>query len=237
MKFIFAPEWFLGKDVLIESFSFIVLFAFFFLCWRYYKLNKKKTFLHLGIGFLLIAIAQLAIIATKFVLYYNTHFTQNIGQMIITYDIVKSINIFYYAGYFFHRLLTLLGFFVIYRSTKKAPGDFLLLFYFIIVSVIFSNTIYYIFNITVLILLIMILEHYYHVYKENKSRNTLILILAFGLLAVGNLIFILSDLPTMFVLANLIGLLSYIILLVLIIRILYVKRNLKKTGKNGSKKK
>ena len=112
---ILIPSWFKGSEIFIDFFSFIVLSIFFILSLKYYKLCKKKNFLYLGIGFLLIAVAQLASIFTKFVLYYDTSFTQNIGQMVITYRVVKSVDIFYYAGFFFQKLLTLLGFYLFYN--------------------------------------------------------------------------------------------------------------------------
>ncbi len=125
MKIVFTPDWFLGTDVLIEIFSFIILFVFFYLSVKAYKLSRNKNSLYLGVGFLLIALAELATIFTKVVLYYDTTFTQHIGQVIVTYNVVKSVDIFYYIGFFFHKLLTLLGFYVIYRLPlkKKFSGD------------------------------------------------------------------------------------------------------------------
>ena len=237
MKIIFTPDWFLGKDILIESFSFIVLLAFFFLCRKYYKLSGKKNFFNLASGFLLIALAQLATIMTKLVLYYDTKFTQQIGQLIITYHVVKSVDIFYYAGFFFYSLLTLLGFFVIYRLGKKHKGDFFLVLYFIVISALLGSgfyyylvqfyyffNFYYIFHLTVLVLLILIINNFFQIYKKNKASNTKILIAAFVLLALSQVIFIFSKLGVMFAIANFIELIGYIILLVLIIRILRCKK-------------
>ena len=222
MKIVFTPDWFLGKDVLIEGFSFLILLAFFILCWRYYKLSKKKSFVYLGVGFLLIALAQLATILTKLILYYDTTFTQQIGQMIVTYRVFNSVDIFYHIGFFLERLLTLLGLFIIYwlPLKRKYSGAILLVLYFIIISALVSQSMYFIFHITTFILLVLIISNYYKVYKENKNTNTELLILAFSILAFGHLVYILSDHPNFFVVANIIELVSYIILLVLIIRIL-----------------
>jgi len=245
MKIVLTPDWFLGKDVLIDSFSFIILFVFFILCWRYYKLNKKKNFLYLGFGFLLIAIAQLAVVFTKLVLYYDTTFTQEIGQIVVTYKFVSSVDIFYYIGFFFHKLLTLIGFYIIYRLPikKKSPGDFILALFFIIISVAFSININFIFHITVLVLLVMIISNYYQIYKKNKFANTEILIIAFCILALAHLIFIFSELNkilggskeyygNIFVVANLIEAISYITLLFLIVRIKYGTEKKKSYGYN-----
>ncbi len=234
VKIVFTPDWFLGKDVLIEGFSFIVLFIFSFLSIKNYKLNKNRKFLYLGVGFGLIALAQLAAVITKLVLYYDFGPSQEIGQAIITSQILKSVDIFYYAGFFFHRLLTLLGLYVIYRlpRDKKSSKDFVLVLYFIIISALLSKQVYYLFHATALILLILIMNNYYEVYKKNKFVNTKILILAFGILALSQLIFIISRLEMAFVAANIVELISYIILLILIIRILQYGKKKKPYGHN-----
>ncbi len=229
MKIVLTPDWFLGNDVLVEAFSFIVLFIFSFLCYKNYKLNKSKKFLYLGMGFSLIAIAQLATIMTKLVLYYDTSFTQTVGQFVVTYNILKSVDIFYYAGFFFHRLFTLLGFYIIYKLPieRKNFKDFLLVLFFIGVISLLSKDVFYLFHLTSLVLLMLITRNYYQVYKKNKSSNTLILLSAFTLLSLSRIIFIASKLDSMYVIANVIELVSYITLLILIIRIL----------KHGTKKK
>ncbi len=226
MKIVFTPDWFLGKDVLIDVFSFLVLFAFFILCVRYYKLNKKRNFLSLGTGFLLIALAQLATILTKFVLYYDTSFIQTIGQMVITYKIVNTVNIFYHVGFFFQRFLTLIGLYVIYKipSHKKVkdlfPMDYLLILLALVGLAVLSIIAYWVFHLAVILFLALITSNYLKVYKENKSRNTRILIIAFALLALAHLIYFMSPFSILYVLANLIELVSYLILLFLIIRLL-----------------
>ncbi|MCX6748628.1 MAG: hypothetical protein NT076_03405 [Candidatus Pacearchaeota archaeon] len=224
MKLVFTPDWFMNADVLIEGFSFLVLTAFFFLCYRYYKLNKKKNFLYLGFGFLLIALAQLSVILTKFVLYYDTTFTQQVGQLIITSHVVNSVDIFYYIGFFFQKFLTLAGFYIIYRLPKKNFGDVLLAGYFLIISAVFSVKAEYVYHITVLVLLVMIIRNYYDIYIKNKSANTKMLITAFVILALGHLTGILAEIQFFYVLGNLLELASYIMLLALIIKIIKIKR-------------
>lgn len=223
MKIVFTPNWFLHGDVAIEIFSFIILAIFFLLCLRSYKIGKNKNTLFLGIGFLIIAVAELSIIFTKAVLYYDTILIQQIGQMIVTYNVAKSVDIFYYLGFFVHRLFTLIGLYVIYRLPMKKGkiSDYLLAIYFIALSALFSFMgAYYLFHLTALLLLAMIINNYLKVYNENKSHNTKILIIAFLMLALSQIIFILSKLNIAYAIAQIIQLVSYIILLVLIINIL-----------------
>lgn len=235
VRFVLTPDWFLGSDVLIEAFSFIVLLIFFILCMRNYSLNKNnKKILFLGIGFALIALAQLAMVVTKIPLYFDTSVTSSIGKAIITNNVVSSVDIFYKAGFFFHRLLTLVGLYVIYRlpAKRKSPGDFLLALYFIIISAVFSSELNSLFHATALILLVLITNNYYTIYKKNKFSNTRLLVSAFGLLAISQLLFMLSKLEFIYVTANIIELISYTIVLILIMRILKHGKKKKSDGHN-----
>lgn len=228
MKIVFTPDWFLGKDVLINFISFLVLFLFFLFAFKSYKITKKKSILYLGLGFLLIATGELSTILTKLVLYYNTTITQEIGRMIIEYKIVQSVNIFYYIGFFLSKFLVLLGLYVIYKipSNEKLSVDFFLTTYLILGIALLSHIIYYAYPLTALIFLILIIKNYYKIYKKDKLANTQILIFAFVLLAISQVLFILSELNYFYVEAQIIQLVSYITLLALIMRII----------KNGKKK-
>ena len=232
MKIVLTPDWFLGKDILIDSFSFIVLIIFSVLAIRSYKLNKKnKNLLYLGTGFGLIALAQMACIFTKLILYYDIGPAQAIGQAIIVGQLLSSVNIFYYMGFFFHNFLILVGFYIIYRLPQKKMyiGDYALVLYFILLSAILSayEGFFYFFYLTAFVLLVLIVNNYYGIYKENRFVNTKILIIAFSILALAQLVYVLSKVGILFAVANIIELISYVILLFLIIRIL----------KHGEKKK
>lgn len=229
MKIVLTPNWFLGGDVLIEIFSFLILLLFSIFSVKSYKLSKNKNSLYLGLGFLLIAVAELATTITKFVLYYDTTFTQYIGHMAITYHVVKSVDIFYYIGFFFNKLLTLFGLFIIYRlpGKKISASDLILIIYFILVSAIFSYTSDLVFHLTAILLLAFIIECYSEIYKKNKSENTINLIIAFSILALSHVILIFATSGAIYVFAQIVQLVSYIILLVVMINIL----------KHGGKKK
>tara|TARA_Y100000031_G_scaffold152359_1_gene195357 strand:- start:539 stop:1228 length:690 start_codon:yes stop_codon:yes gene_type:complete len=229
MKIVFTPDWFFNNDVLIEVVSFMVLFLFFLFAVKSYSLNKKKSILYLGIGFFLIAIGELSTIFTKFVLYYDTGVVQEIGRTVINSQIVNSVDIFYYTGFFFNRLFTLLGLYLIYMipSKSKLSIDHLFTTYLMLIVVFLSHSLFYFYNLTALILLILIINNYYRIYQKEKIANTKILIYAFSLLAISQAIFLFSKLNYFYVTAQSIQLVSYITLFVLIIKIL----------KNGKKEK
>jgi len=234
VKIVPTPDWFLGKDVLIETFSFIILLVFSVLAIRNYKLTKNRKFLYLGSGFALIGVAQLASILTKLVLYYDIGPSQSIGNAIVTSQLFSSVDIFYYAGFFFQRFLTLTGLYIIYRlpREKKSLGDYLLVTYFILLSAFISKEFYYFYHITALFLLIMITDNYYRIYLKNKFINTKVLLFAFGLLALSQMVFILSQFGLAFVIGNVIELTSYAILLILIVLILKHGKETRPYGNN-----
>ena len=225
MDFVSIPEWFKFHDVGIDAFSFLVLLVFFVLCASYYSMTKKKNFLYLGGAFLLIAAAQLALVITKIPIYYNTGFTTSIGNMIVTYHIAKSATSIYFMGFFIHKLLTLVGIYLIYRllAKEKFSGEFLLALFFIVLSVVMSSTAEYLFHLVIMILLVLIIGRYYQLYKQNKSGNTLILMLAFMLLLISHSILSITGATTPAVVANILELVGYVVLLLLIIRILRAK--------------
>ena len=226
MEITFTPAWFFSADLFIEAFSFLVLLIFFFLCWRNYDLSKKKSFLYLGLGFLLISAAEVSIILTKLAIFYKILLFQGIGNLIPSYTFLDSLENIHHVGFFIYHLMTLFGLYIIYKipSQKKSFGDFVLGVYFIILSAFFSEFAYYLFHITTLILLILILGNYTEIYQKNKLQNTKILIIAFGILAISQLIFILSPLDKFYVAGEFLQLFSYVILSVLMVRIFRVSK-------------
>lgn len=232
--FISEPNWFLTPDVLINTFSFIVLLIFFVLCIKSYKLNKNKSLLYLGWGFAFIAFAQLALDLTKFALYHITIFTSYIGAEIIKYNIVSSTNTVYNLGITLNKVLTLLGIYIIYRlpQKKKSVTDFFLVLYFILLSVFISDELYYLFHLTALFLFSLVAYNYKALYKKNKFSNTKILFVSFTLLAISQLLFIFYQIGIVNVFADIIQLISYIILLILIIKITKHGNEKKQDGYN-----
>lgn len=221
MKLVFTPDWFGGFDIAIETFSFIILALFLYYSIKSYRITKNKKALYLGIGFFLIALGELATIFTKLVLFYDTTFTRQIGQMIITYRLTKSVDLFYEAGFFFHKLLTLFGLYVIYRFPLKkiASKDMLLTGLFIIVSAFLGQFFFFVFHIMVIVLLVLITQNFNNIYKKNNLPTTKMLVVAFTVLTASHIIFSLSNIKTLYVAAQLMQLVSYLIFLAVILRI------------------
>ena len=155
-------------------------------------------------------------------LYYNLSTTYEIGRIIVTTNIISSIDIIYFTGFFISRFLVMLGFYFIYYITKKHKSELehLLIIYFIAITAIISGSIDYIFNITITVLLALIFVNYNSVYKKTESKNTKILAYGFFILLVSYLLITLSKISSqIYVFANLLQLLSYMIFLYIIIKI------------------
>ena len=229
MKMVFTPDWFLSNDVFINFVSFLVLFLFFLFAYKCYRISGKKNIFYLGIGFLLISLGEFSTVLTKFVLYFDTSITQEIGKVMIESRIVQSVDIFYNFGFFLNRFFVLMGLYIIYKlpSKTRITSDLFLTTFLIFSVVLLSQFLYYFYHLTALILLLLIIKNYYRIYKKDGLVNTQILIYAFALLALSHISFMLSKLNYFYVGAQSIQLVSYIILLALIMRI----------TKNGTKKK
>ncbi len=235
MKVIIPPQGFINIDILIEGISLITVLIFSILCIKNYRLNKDKKFLYLGGGFGLITLAQLIITITKAVLYYNASFIGVGGEIVIPYNLFDFVSVFSFIGFFAYRVLTLLGLYVVYKLPKKVfERDSLLVLYLIVIVTIFSRDISHLFHITALVILLLIAKKYYDVYNKNESKGTLILLLAFSGMILSNAIFIFARLMSLiYVTASIIELISYITLLVLIIRIVEYGKKYEKKKQNG----
>ena len=221
MKIVFTPDWFLGNDVLINIISFLVLFLFFLFACKCYKLDHKKGMLYLGIGFLLIAIGELSTILTKLVLYYDTNITQEIGRIVITNQVVQSVDLFYNIGFFLNKFLILLGLYTIYKlpSSERISGEFIFTTYLLFIVAMLSSNAQFFYHLTALIILVLIIKNYYKIYKKDRLFNTQILIYAFILLGISQILFMISKLNYFYVGGQGIQLIGYLILLGLIMKI------------------
>lgn len=231
MKIVFTPDWFLGSDVSIEIFSFLILFIISILAFRNYKLSEKKSTLHLGLGFLFIAIAGFASVIAKFPIYYDFGIVKEIGNAVVNYDIVRTVDVFYYICFFFSRFFTLLGLYVLYKlPLERISGEFFLYVYFITIISMLSQPFYFVHHFTALILLVFIINKYSKIYLKERARNTKTLVVAFVLLAFGQWIFLFSKLSAIYVLGQLVQLAGYITLLMLIIKIIQDGKKEKQGG-------
>jgi hypothetical protein len=239
LRLILSPYWFLGPDIIIDFFSFLVLLIFATLSLKYYKLSGNKKFLYLGLAFSLVSLGEFSKIIMNIGLYYDFTVVYKVGKIIVTSQMVKSIDAVYYIGFFLHRFLIMLGFYLLYYTTRKNKSgvEHLLILYFIVISAIFISNVYYLFNITVSVLLAIIFASYLQVYRKTKTENTKILSLAFLILLVSYLVMTFSRMNSgIYIAANILQLISYSILLYIIIKIYKHNENRRFSNIQTSKK-
>lgn len=190
---LYSPQWFFGKDILIDIVSVIVLFLIGYFGIKYYKLNKKnKNYLVLASSFFMLAVSFLFKILTNFTIYYHTIETRTLGALTLTYHAVKSSNLFFIIGFLMYRILTLLGLYLLYSIYQKQtkPNIFLVVYLLLIVTY-FSSSAFYIFHLTSFILLLFITSQYIKNYKNNKIETTRSLAYSFGIITISQVLFIL----------------------------------------------
>jgi len=128
VKIALTPDWFLGKDLIIDIFSFVVLALFTFFAYKYYKMSKNKGTANLGKGFGFIALAELADIATKLVLFYNVGPSRASGEALITINIISSLKFFIMPDFSFSGSSCFWDF-TSYTGSQKTRKDLLRITY------------------------------------------------------------------------------------------------------------
>ena len=224
IQVVYTPQWFYGKDILIDIVSIFVLSLIAFFSVRYYKVDKKnKNYLYLALSFFLISLSFLFRILTNFTIYYKVLETKQIGLLTFTYHAVKLTNILFFVGFFLYRLLTLLGLYMLYSIYQKnqPKSNIFIVTYLILISTCFSQSAYYIFHATALMLLLFVTAQYYKNYTRNKDFTAKSLVSSFALITISQIFFMFVEVNTLlYVIAEFIQLFGYGILLFTFIKVL-----------------
>ncbi len=231
LDIVYSPRWFYGKDIMIDLISIFVLVLIAFFTLRYYRLNRKnRNYLLFASSFILMAVAFLFKIATNFTIYYEIPQTSQLGLLTLTYSVIKTSDLLFFAGYLMYRMLMLLGLYILYSIYHKQNRfNVFLIIYLILVSVYFSSSAYFMFHLTSLIILSIITYDYFKNYHKSMQVTGKWLAYSFVLIAASQLVFIFIKLHTLlYVIAELIQLAGYVLLLITFIKVL---KDGKKKGK------
>jgi hypothetical protein len=220
---IFSPEWFYGKDIIIDIFSIFVLSLIAFFSIRFYNLNKKnKNYFWFAVSFIILAFSFLFKILMNFTIYYNIIKTQKFGFITLTYSTIATSDLLSFIGFLFYMFLTLLGLFILYSLYKKESSwqNYVLITYFLLIIIYFSASRYYVFHLTSLLLLFFITLNYNKNYQKNKNRTILLLTLSFFIITISQLVFIFITInPLLYVIAEIIQLIGYVLLSITFIKV------------------
>lgn len=223
----FGPRWFYLVSILIDLVTILVLFSIASFAIKYYKINDSKNYKKLSFAFSLIAISFLFKMISNVTVYYDSLSSQNLtGAVIDTLETVRSLNIVAISSFMFFVLFNLAGLYALYSIKKgqKRSTIFLIIYFILIltfISTLYSKSLYYIFHLTSLIFLILISSRYFNIHSHTKNKNTEYLAYGFSTLAISQAFFMFIVLnPLVYVVAEIIQLLGYILLLQVLIRIL-----------------
>ncbi|OIO41054.1 hypothetical protein CO154_01575 [Candidatus Pacearchaeota archaeon CG_4_9_14_3_um_filter_31_7] len=237
--FMFAPGWFMGIDVIFETIAMIVTFIISMYAFKLYTFCNEKRYKWFGLALLALSIAFLFKILMNINIYYHITHRIDLGIVTLIRENVRESNITFVVGYFFYRILSLLGFFSLYflLSRDKGLWDYILFGFFIIATTLVSNSAYYIFHITVILILMYICYYYVKNYFVNKESKKAFLMWSFILIMVSQIVFALAFLGEfVYVCAEVIQLLGYGTMLLSFIMInISAKKVCKENIENESK--
>ncbi len=224
LNILFSPQWFYDKDILIDIVSVIVLGLISYVTLRYYQLTRKRQHMFFSLASALLSLSFIFKIITNFTLYHYVLKTQQIGSFTSTSLIIQNSDTLLLAGTLLYRLLTLLGFYLlfsIYYNQQPKPVYTLMIF-FIFVATCFTSTNYYIFHLAVLLFLIFIVRKYYQNYIKTRDRPAKLIFISFGIIMLSQFVFLFINFTNvLYVLAEIIQLFGYSLLLTSFIMVLY----------------
>jgi hypothetical protein len=229
-----GPQWFLGRDFIIDLVSVIVLLLIGFFSWKYYSMNKSnKKHLLIFTSLVLLGLSFIFKIATYFIM-YSTNFQVQVYQLFgsLVYYVTPTNSLFA-VSFIVYAVLTLLGFFIFFTVYESfSLKSVILIMYLLITVVLFSDDAYIFMHLTAFLLTLMISLSLWKNYRLNKLRTTKGLAFSFGMISLSLLLFILAhNYSSMYVVGELVQLAGYVVLLVTFISVL---KHGKKKGKTAN---
>ncbi|MBS3172228.1 hypothetical protein J4438_01440 [Candidatus Woesearchaeota archaeon] len=216
-----SPNWFSVPSIIIDFFSFLVLFSISLISLKYYNLSGgNKKYKYISFAFLLICASFFFKLITNLALYYNEFIRADSPTIITdTLETIRSYNIFTDLTFTLFVFLNLIGLYFLYSvyQEKQAKSMMFLITYFIIISTYFSNLNYYVFHITSFLLLTIISILYFDKYALKGNESTKVLGYSFSSIAISQILFMFVSVDkSFFILAEIIQLLGYLLLFLIL---------------------
>src|SRR3989344_783524 len=183
-----------GKDIFFDIVGVVVLTIIGIFTLKFYKINpSNKKHLYFSVAFFLIAGGFLFNILTNFTIYYTAMEVRDLGLFKISYHVLKESDILFDIGFFFYRVLMLLGLYVLFSlyNKKSDTSTNILIVFLILVLSYFTSSAGYIFHLAVLLLLGVITWRYYQNYKKCKECTAKYLVISFAIITISHFLFVL----------------------------------------------
>lgn len=234
VKLVYSPQWFYGKDILIDIVSIFVLLLIAFFSIRYYNIKKNRNYLYLTLSFIILAASFLAKILINFNVYYKLIETKELGVISAVYQSMKATHSIFITSFVVYWLSTIFGYYILYSIYQnQSLSNFLFGTYLISVSTYIAYPDYRTFHLTLLVILSLITALHLKRYLKNRHVATKLLALSFGVMALSQLFFISIDWNINFyVIGELIQLIGYTSLLFTFIMVLKYGRQEDKNRHN-----
>lgn len=219
---------FYGIDSLIELLIIIVAGIISLYSHKIYKIVKEENYRYFSWAFLSIAISYFFKILSNFTI-INRMTVEKANFIYIFTTPSKYMPIIDFFSFTFYKIFLLIGFlmmFLVLTKSEKKENVFLFV-YLSIIAILFSIYFNFIFFMTVLLILILLTVHFYHNYKNHRTIYSLLVYLGFAIVAVCHLLFIFSDVHSLFyIIGEGLLLIGFMCLLINHIKIkLYFKEN------------
>ncbi len=217
-------QWFYGKDIIIDSLSFLIVLLILFYSIKFYRMNRsQKKYLYLISSFLLLSLSFLAKLMSHFIIYYTAVETKKIGIISLTYQTINSSGLFVFWGILIYRILSLFAiylFYLIYSDKLDVMNQALMIYLLMLVAYL-GHSEFYLFHLTYSMLLLFIIISIYSRYSKKKSISTKRLVNGFELLLLSQLvfIFIFAGNP-LYLIGEIIQLLGYVLIVLGFIKVL-----------------
>jgi len=231
MDILYSPQWFYGKDIIIDLVSIVVLLLIGYFNRQYYFIDRhKKEHNIFAFSFLLLGISFIFKILTNFTLYTHVIKTEQWGIFDLTYHVIQYSNLLLLVGTIASHLLTLFGMYLLYSTyyKKQLKSSIFFIAYFLIIITYFSDSAYYLFHLTTFFFLVFIIAKLYQNCRL-QCQNTIakLTTASFIIIAVSQVLFTLIGINQIYyVIAELVQLVGYALLLISFILVL----------RNGQKK-
>jgi len=232
VKYIYAPQWFYGKDILIDVVSIVVLLLIAFFSIKYYQIKKNKNYIYLTLSFTMLALSFLFKIVMNINIYYKVIETMPLTPVTITYQALKASGNLFISSFLLYWFLTLFGFYILYSIYQKQSRlDFWFGTYLLFMMTFYAYPSYRPFHLTLLILLALITYIHARKYLNQKHYATKLVTYSFGIITLSQVFFNLVDYNNSFyVTAEIIQLIGYLSLLITFIMVLRHGRKEDKAG-------
>ncbi len=206
----FSPPWFFGYDILF-SFLFmavsLLIAAFAFDVYRNINQKNVRTF---SLAFAFIALAYLCQALL------NSYIYAHVKNGICDLFRLNSLSALSYAGITIHLLLMVIGLSVLAYTTLKTREPKILYIQLAgtLTALLFSKNITFTFFVLASVYFAIIGWHYIDNYFKNKNKKTLLIAIAFTILTLGWLDFLLVPYsPLFYVLSHVLQLTAFFLIL------------------------